>query len=95
LHFFEYPFEASKPCILPSTDEELIADFVQAMSNLISRYRKTINPDSRQHHREVENLTNCFTKHIATRAEAMASQSPLLVEKQAYNEPAGHAPQLP
>jgi hypothetical protein len=37
---FEYPYEASKPCTLHSSDEKLIAEFVQAMSDLISHYRK-------------------------------------------------------
>ena len=43
---FEYPYKASKPCILPSTIEELITDFVQAMSDLISRYTKMTSYDS-------------------------------------------------
>ena len=38
---------------------------------------------------------NCFAKQIAARAGAIASQSPLLVEKRAYSERAGHASQLP
>jgi len=45
---FEYPYEASKPRTLHSSNEKLIAEFVQAMSDLISRYRKMTSYDSRQ-----------------------------------------------
>lgn len=92
---FKYPYEASKPRTLHSSVEKLIAEFVQAMSDLISRYRRMTSYDSQQLGQEVRDLANCFTEQVAARAEAMASQSPLLVEKQAYSKCAGHAPQLP
>jgi hypothetical protein len=65
-----------------NADEELIAEYAQAMSDLIRSYRKATNYDSRsQLDREVRVLTTCFTKQIETQAKAMASQSPLLIEK--------------
>jgi hypothetical protein len=93
----------SRPCSVPgrekisfNADEELIAEYARAMSDLIRSYQKATNYDSRsQLDREVRVLTTCFTKQIETQAKAMASQSPLLVEKRAYSERAGHAPQLP
>ena len=76
-----YPYDAHKGRNQPQLNEKLIADFVQAMSDLVSRYRKTINPDSQQHHQEVRDLANCFTEQVAAQAKAISSQSPLLIEK--------------
>ena len=80
-HSTMYPYDAHKGRNQPQLNEKLIADFVQAMSDLVSRYRKTINPDSQQHHQEVRDLANCFTEQVAAQAKAISSQSPLLIEK--------------
>jgi hypothetical protein len=79
-HTTESTYNATKPCILHSSNEGLIASFAGAMSDLASCYKRRTSYDSRQLSREVRDLVDCFTKLAQSQAGVIASSSLLLIK---------------
>jgi hypothetical protein len=86
-------FDANEHRICISSKELAAKHFAQATSELVDRCRSAIIYDPRQLCREVRALANCFTKQFEAQPGAVASSPPLLVERRAYSDPAGHRPQ--
>ena len=71
-------------------EEVFTEQFARVMSDMVSRYRRATNPDSRQFCQEVRATAIHFAKQIAAQAGAIASCSPLHVKGHAYSDTAGH-----
>jgi hypothetical protein len=77
----QFFFNAHEHRINMSIEELAAKHFAQATSELVDRCRSTIIYDPRQLRQEVRALANCFTKQFESRTGAIASSSPLLVER--------------
>ena len=88
----DFFFDAHEHHISMSIEELAAKHFAQATSELVDRCRSAIIYDPRQLRRELRTLTDCFTKQFEARTGAIASSSPLHVERCAYSDTAGLGP---
>jgi hypothetical protein len=77
----QFFFDADEHCISMSSKELTAKHFAQAMSELVDCCRSAIIYNPQQLRRDVKALTNCFTKQFETQNGAIASRSPLLIER--------------
>ena len=72
-------------------NEEVFAEqFAQAMSGMVSHYRRVTNPDSQQFCQEVRATAICFAKQISVQAGARASCFPLCDKGHTHSDTAVH-----